>query len=352
MRSFVHAEQTHRVVFGTGAVGRLAEEVDRAGLRRLVVVCSPEQEATVAELVAPLGDRVAGLHPYAVGHVPRGVADEAVTRAVALRAGGCLAIGGGSAVGLAKAVARDTGLPTVAVPTTYAGSEMTPVWGVTDGARKTTGRDPRVRPAVVVYDPDLTRSLPVAVSVTSGVNAIAHAAEALYAPDCSPVTALTSAEAVRAIAGSLPRIAAEPLDPGAREEALYGAWLAGAALGATTMSLHHKLCHVLGGAFDLPHASVHTAVLPHVLALNLPRAPRAHESLTAALDTTDPAGELFRLARDLGAEMSLAALGLPRSGIGPVIDQVLASPYANPAVVSREDLSGLLDAASAGRAPH
>jgi maleylacetate reductase len=348
---FVHESRPGRVVFAVGASARLPEEVERLGLRRLLVVCTPHKADLAAELTAPLGGRVAELHAHAVVHVPAAVATRAVARSREVSADGCIAVGGGSAIGLAKAVAKETGLPIVAVPTTYAGSEMTPIWGLTDAGRKTTGRDPRVLPATVVYDPALTVTLPPALSVTSGMNALAHAAEGLYAPDGTPITALLAAESARAIAGALPRLAADRRDIEARADALYGAWLAGSVLGSTTMSLHHKLSHILGGTFDLPHAETHTAVLPHVLAVNLPAAAPARRALEDALRAADPAEHLFHLARDLGAEMSLAALGLPPDGLQTVIDQALAAPYANPAPVTDADLRHILGNALAGTAP-
>ncbi|GHE77186.1 maleylacetate reductase [Amycolatopsis deserti] len=350
-RDFVHETRPGRVVFAAGARHRLAAETERLGLRRLIVISTPEQAELAGELAAPLRDRVAARHPHAAMHVPAEVAAAAVARARETGADGCVAVGGGSAIGLAKAIARETGLPIVALPTTYAGSEMTPIWGVSEDGRKTTGRDPKVLPATVLYDPELTVTLPPALTITSGVNALAHSAEALYAPDCSPVTALVAAESVRALAGALPRLRDSPSNPDARADALYGAWLAGAALGSTTMSLHHQLCHILGGTFDLPHAQTHTAVLPHVLAVNLPHVPAALAALRSALGAADPAGHLFHLARDLGAEMSLKILGLPEDGLTAVIDQALASPYANPAPVTEAALRRILDGALTGRPP-
>ena len=349
--NFVHESRPGRVVFAVGARTRLPEEIDRLGLRRLIVVCTPEQADLAAELTSPLGDRIAELHPHATMHVPVAAAAKAVTRSQEIDADGCIAIGGGSAIGLAKAIAKDTGLPIVAVPTTYAGSEMTPIWGLTDADRKTTGRDLRVLPSTVVYDPQLTVTLPSELSVTSGMNALAHSAEALYAPDGSPITALMATESARALAESLRRVVADPRDIDARSDALYGAWLAGSVLGATTMSLHHKLCHILGGTFDLPHAQTHTAVLPHVLAFNLPAAPQARAALKTAFGAADPAVHLFSLARDIGAEMSLKALGMPEDGVETVVAQALAAPYANPRPVTEAELEHIVGSALAGVAP-
>ncbi|HEV7754499.1 MAG TPA: maleylacetate reductase [Mycobacteriales bacterium] len=339
-----------RVVFGRGAVKSVRDEVVRAGFSRVLVLSSPGHAESAERLAADLGELAVGVHPHAVVHVPADVADRARAAARDLAADGCVAIGGGSAIGLAKAVALD-GPPFVAVPTTYAGSEMTPVWGLTADGHKRTGRDERVRPRTVVYDPDLTDSLPVAVSVTSGMNALAHAVEALYAPDASPVVSLLAAEGVRALTGALPALVHDPGDPVARAAALYGAWLCGTCLGATTMGLHHKLCHTLGGSFDLPHAGTHTVVLPHVLAYNAPAAPAAAAVLGEALGTDDPALALWELAGTLGAPRSLRELGLTDDDVDRAVELATADPYANPAPVTADGLRALLRAALDGHPP-
>ena len=357
---FVHDSPATRVVFAAGAATTgLRAEIERLELTRLLVICSPEQEPLAHQLARPLTGRIAAIHPHAAMHVPANVAGAALEEALRLDVDGCLAIGGGSAIGLAKAVALRTSLPIIAVPTTYAGSEMTPVWGLTDGARKTTGRDPRVQPVTVVYDPRLSVSLPVAASITSAINAVAHAAEALYAPDRTPITSLLATESARALVDAVPRIAATPRDLRARADALYGCWLAGSVLGTTTMSLHHKLCHVLGGTFAMPHAQTHTAVLPHVLAYNLPAAPAARTALGRAFadapGSKDPATHMFDLAAEHGAEMSLGALGLPLDGLTEVLDQLLdqaaAAPYANPRDLRRTELLSALRNAYDGSPP-
>jgi maleylacetate reductase len=348
MRSFTHTALPMRVVFGPGSLARLPEEVAALGLTRVLVLCSPEQAATGQLVADALGDRAAGVLAEARMHVPVEVAHRAQALAAELGADGCVAVGGGSAVGLGKAIALEHGLPVLAVPTTYAGSEMTPVWGLTADGVKKTGRDPRVLPVSVVYDPELTVTLPVAMSVTSGMNAIAHAVEGLYAPDGTPIVSLMAAEGVRALVSALPRIAAEPADLEARGDAQYGAWLCGAVLGATTMSLHHKLCHALGGTLDLPHAPTHTVVLPHALAFNAPAVPDAVAALGLG---ADPARALWDLAGELGAPRSLAELGMAEADVDLVADQVLASPYANPRPVTRDGVTALLHRARAGEPP-
>ena len=253
------------------------------GLTRVLVLCSPEQEDTGRAVAAALGERAAGVLPEARMHVPIEVARRARDRAAELGADGCVAVGGGSAIGLGKAIALEHELPVIAIPTTYAGSEMTPVWGLTEGGQKRTGRDVRVLPRSVLYDAELTLTLPAGMSVASGLNAVAHAVEGLYAPDATPIISLMAEEGTRALAAALPRIVADGGDLEARAEAQYGAWLCGAVLAATTMSLHHKLCHTLGGTLDLPHAQTHTVVLPHALAYNQPAAPDAVAALSRAL---------------------------------------------------------------------
>ncbi|MGV9714221.1 maleylacetate reductase [Gordonia sp. NPDC003424] len=341
-----------RVRFGAGSLSTLPDELDALGLERVLVLCSPGQDDTGEAIAKILGERCVGVRPDAVMHVPAEVADKARSEAVGLGADGCVTVGGGSAIGLGKAIALKHGLPIVAVPTTYAGSEMTPVWGLTTDGRKETGRDPKVLPRSVVYDPDLTLTLPTAMSVTSGINAMAHAAEALYAPDASPIISLMAEEGVRALAAAVPRIVEDNSDPDARSDALYGAWLCGATLGATTMSLHHKLCHALGGTLNLPHADTHTVVLPYVLAFNAEYAPTAMDALSRALPGDgSPALRLWNLAGDLGAPRSLADLGMAETDIDRIADEVTSKSYGNPRPLTTDGVRDLLRAAWSGDQP-
>ncbi|MET7683853.1 maleylacetate reductase [Streptomyces sp. NPDC005423] len=349
---FSYDAQPARVVFRSGAaLTATAGEAERLGLRRLLVLSGERGAATARAVADSLGDACAGVHTGARMHVPAEVADRAVALARSAGADGCVAVGGGSAIGLGKAIALRTGLPLIAVPTTYSGSEMTPVWGLTEHGAKRTGRDPAVLPRSVVYDPELTLDLPVPLSVTSGVNAVAHAVEALYAPDTSPLVALLAGEGVRAMAGALPAVAAAPRSAGARGRALYGAWLCGSCLGATTMGLHHKLCHVLGGTFGLPHAETHTVVLPYALAYNAPAAPEAVAAVAHALDTDDAPGALRELAGRLGAPRTLAELGLQERDLATAAAQAASTAYANPRPVTEDGVLALLRAAYEGRPP-
>ncbi|MEU3980541.1 maleylacetate reductase [Streptomyces sp. NPDC026672] len=350
---FTYQAQPMRVVMGAGSLARLADELDQAGLTRVLVLCSPHQEPLGRAAAELIGDRAVGVYPHARTHVPVRSAVDARERARQLGADGCVAVGGGSAVGLGKAIALEHDFKIVAVPTTYAGSEMTPVWGLTENGRKRTGRDPRVLPVSVVYDPELTVDLPSALTSTSGLNAIAHAVEALYAPDASPVVGLMAEEGVRALAAALPALRTDGADLSTRARAQYGAWLCGACLGATTMSLHHKLCHALGGALDLPHADTHAVVLPHALAYNQPSAPEAHTALVRALGGhPDPATALWELARGLDVPRSLRDLGMKEESIDEIVTVALADPYANPRVVTADGLTGLLRRAWSGDAPN
>lgn len=349
---FTYQALPMRVKFAPGSLASLPEELDALGLAKVLVLCSPEQEATGQMVAEVLGERSAGILAEAVMHVPVDVADRASAYAAEVGADGCVTVGGGSAIGLGKAIALKHGLPIVAIPTTYAGSEMTPVWGLTSEGRKQTGRDARVLPTSVIYDPELTTSLPVGMSVTSAINAIAHAVEALYAPDATPIISLMAEEGVRALTSALPDVVADPENIAARSQALYGSWLCGATLGATTMSLHHKLCHALGGTLNLPHAQTHTVVLPYALAYNQPAAPQAKAALSRALNNAEnPALALWELAGALGAPRTLAELGMRAEDIDRIAEEVTGYAYGNPRPISLDSVKGLLRDALEGKTP-
>lgn len=351
MQPFVYQAPATRVIFGAGTLSRLPGEVAQLGARRALVLSTPEQRASAEHVAALLGERAAGIFARAAMHVPIESAREAREEARRLDADCAVAIGGGSTTGLGKAIALDSGLPIIAVPTTYAGSEMTPIYGLTEGGVKRTGRDERVRPRSVIYDPELTLGLPLAMTVTSAFNAIAHAAEGLYAPDGNPVIALMAEEGIRASAAALPPLQRNPRDLDARSDALYGAWLCGTVLGAITMGLHHKLCHTLGGSFNLPHAEVHTVVLPHALAYNASAAPEAMARVARALGVSDAARGVFELARQLGAPTSLAAIGMTADGLDRAADLAVQNQYPNPRPLERAALRALLQRAFDGAPP-
>uniref|UniRef100_E1TFT0 Iron-containing alcohol dehydrogenase n=1 Tax=Burkholderia sp. (strain CCGE1003) TaxID=640512 RepID=E1TFT0_BURSG len=348
---FVYTGRAARVVFGAGKRATIGDEVRLLGARRALVICGLEQRALGESLSAALEGASAGLFDRAAMHVPATLAREARELAGQLRADCLIAAGGGSAIGLAKAVALTSGLPVIAVPTTYAGSEMTPIYGITEEGLKRTGSDLRVLPRTVVYDPELTLSLPTALSLTSGINAIAHAAEGLYARDANPVTSLFAHEGIAALARSLPTLAREPSNLDARADALYGAWLCGSVLGSVGMALHHKLCHTLGGSFDLPHAPTHTVVLPHALAYNASAAPQAMARIADALGCDDAPAGLHALARELGVPVSLAALGMREADLDRAADLACQNAYWNPRPLERAPIRALLQRAFDGAPP-
>jgi len=315
------------------------------------VLSTPEQRGQAERVADMLGAQAAGIFDRAVMHVPIETAREAREVARKLDADCAVAIGGGSTTGLGKAIALESGLPILAIPTTYAGSEMTPIYGLTESGLKKTGKDTRVLPRTVIYDPELSRTLPVGLSVTSGINAIAHAAEGLYAQDSNPVMDLMAREGIAAIARALPLIRLQPDDIEARADALYGAWLCGSVLGSVGMALHHKLCHTLGGSFNLPHAEVHTVVLPHAIAFNAEAAPRAMDRIAQSLGTESAPAGLYALARDNGAPVALKDIGMRAEDLDRAADLAVSNPYWNPRPIEATPLRDLLQRAWEGAEP-
>lgn len=339
------------MIFGAGSLRHLEREVLELGANRALVLCTPEQRALAQSVADRLGARAVGIYDRAVMHVPIEVARDAREFAKACDADCAIAVGGGSTIGLGKAIALESSLPILAIPTTYAGSEMTPIYGVTESRLKRTGSDARVLPRTVIYDPELTVTLPAELSVTSGINAIAHAAEGLYAQDANPVMSLIAEEGIRALAQGLPGVGRDASDLGARSDALYGAWLCGTVLGNVGMSLHHKLCHTLGGSFNLPHAQTHTVVLPHALAYNTAHAPEAMQRIARAIGADDAARGLYDLARENGAPIALKSLGMTEADLERAADIAVANPYWNPRPIERPALRALLQDAFDGVPP-
>ncbi|EAV41575.1 maleylacetate reductase [Stappia aggregata IAM 12614] len=336
-----------RVLFGSGTRKSLEEELATAGLSRIMVLTTPGRAVLADEVRSLAGSRVAGVFNGAAMHTPVEVTDKALRELETLKADGILAIGGGSTIGLGKALAARTGLPQTVLPTTYSGSEMTPILGETKDGIKTTRSGPEILPGTVIYDVELTHGLPVATSVTSGINAIAHGIEALYAVNGNPVVDTLALEGISALVKALPDIVEDQASDTGRENALYGAWLCGICLGSVGMALHHKLCHVLGGSFGLPHAETHTVVLPHALAYNAPAIPAVIERLQPVLGT-DPARGLQDFARRLGAPKSLAEIGMPQDGIDKATELALKARYPNPRPLEAEAIRSTLNRAWSG----
>lgn len=349
--AFIHNALAAHVRFGSGTIASFPDVLEKIGCSRPYAVTTPRQGSELDALLGPHAGRLIGAFTRAEMHTPVHVTSEALDEINRSAADCVVAIGGGSAIGLCKAIALRTGLRQIAVPTTYAGSEMTPVLGQTENGRKTTLSDPRVQPDAVIYDVDLTLSMPVATSAASGLNALAHAIEGLYARDGNPLTRLMAEEAIRVLFAALPMIKADPADREARADALYGAWLAGMVLASSGMAIHHKLCHTLGGTFGLPHAETHAVVLPYALAYNAAVVPEAMAALRRAMGVPDPVAGLRSVSRELGLPQSLRELGMPECGVEKATTLALQSAYWNPRPLAEAPLRDLLDRVWAGLPP-
>lgn len=345
---FTYQSSAQRVVFAPGSQAAVAEELARLGRNRALVLTTPEQETAGATLAVALGAQAAGLFSGATMHTPVAVTETALLVLREKDADCLIAIGGGSTIGLSKALALRTGLPQLVIPTSFAGSEATPILGQTEDGRKTTLTDLRVRPDVILYDVTLVRSLPPHLVIASGMNAIAHAVEGLYARDRNPVTSGFALEGIRALSAALPLLKVGDSRDEVWGEALYGAWLCGSVLGQVGMALHHKLCHALGGGFNLPHAETHAVILPHAVAYNEVAVPGLLNPVAEILDAETACAGLTQFARRIEAPTSLAMLGLRAADLPRALELATANPYWNPRAVERDGIAALLARALAG----
>jgi maleylacetate reductase len=352
VNSFTFEAQASRVVFGEGCLAQLPHEVERLSASRVMLIATPGRASLAARARELIGDNVVEIFERAVAHVPQDIAKLARQGATESSVDVLVALGGGSAIGVAKAIALTTSLPIIAIPTTYGGSEMTPIWGLTEEGRKETGRNQRVQPRVVIYDPQLTLTLPARTTASSGLNAMAHCIEALYASDANALTAAAAREGLKLLASALPRLAAAGEDREQRSAALRGAWLAGYSLGTVQMALHHKLCHTLGGAFNLPHADTHAVLLPYTAAYNRDAAPDAMRMAAETLGVEDTPSELLALAQTIDAPLSLRELGMREEDIDKAVSLAGERQYPNPAPLTVDRLRALLDAAWRGDADY
>lgn len=340
-----------RVRFEIGGRHNLSSDIEAVGGAKALIITTPEQLKQGEELATDLGARAVGLLSKATIHTPATVTDEAMKMVTQSGADCLIAIGGGSTIGLGKAIAYRTDLPQIVLPTTYAGSEATPVLGQTENGRKATLRSTRVQPEAILYDAELVRSLPVSMTVTSGLNAMAHAVEALYAKDSNRMSSELSTAGLKAFVSGLPAVVAEPENLNAREDTLFGAWLCGTVLAQVGMALHHKLCHALGGTLNLPHAETHAILLPHATAYNEPAAKRALLPLAEMLNSDTASGGLYDFAIKLGAPTSLRSLGVSESDLEKAADLAVSNPYWNPQPVERHAVRILLQNAFEGVRP-
>ncbi|QRM57632.1 maleylacetate reductase [Sinorhizobium sp. BG8] len=349
-RDFSYAGSPARIVFGEGKRKTVADWIGKAGCSRALVISTPHQKADGEALAREIGPLACGVFAGAAMHTPIEVTEAALKVVSETNADCVVSLGGGSTTGLGKAIAYRTDLLQIVVPTTYAGSEVTPILGQTQAGRKTTVRHEKILPEIVIYDPLLTHGLPVGMSVTSGLNAMAHAVEGLYAQDRNPISSLMAVEGLRAFARSLPEIVREPNGAEARSEALYGAWLCGTVLGAVGMALHHKICHTLGGSFDTPHAETHAVMLPHTAAFNAAAAADVLAPLTEIFKGSIGGG-LWNFASAIGAPLSLRDFGLTEADLDKAASIAVQNPYWNPRPIDRASIRQLLQDAWEGNRP-
>ncbi|KAJ6618871.1 iron-containing alcohol dehydrogenase [Mycena sp. CBHHK59/15] len=351
MQPFVYNALPARVIFGSGTLAQVGAEIQRLGCSNALVLTASFHAKDGETLRASLGALAVGIYANATMHTPTNVTEEAVELANTLGADCLVALGGGSVIGLAKAMALRTDLPQIVVPTSYSGSEATSIIGQTANGVKTTQKTLKVLPEVIIYDVDLTLTLPAQMTITSGLNAIAHAVEALYSKEANPITDMLAEQGIVRVANALPVLGKEPHNTDARSDALYGAWACGACLGAVSMALQHKLSHMLGGTFNLPHSETHTVLLPHTIAYNTPFATAAMAKVARSLGAVSAARGVFDLAKSLGAPYSLKQLGMKEEDLSPAADIAMESPYPNPAPLEREGLLKLLRDAYEGKRP-
>lgn len=348
--NFTYQSLPGTIYFGAGQLNNLADIIRRTGGNRLFVIAEARNAEVVATIRAEFGDENVCQFSDVVQHVPRTVVDAALAVAQAFRPDLLVAIGGGSAIGLAKGIALATKWPILAIPTTYAGSEMTNVYGISADGQKVVGRDDAVLPKAVIYDPSLTATMPVSLAATSAMNAMAHLIEAVYAHNINPVTYAVALLGIRKLREGMEQLIAEKSLVGANEKIQFGAYLAGKSLCEVAMSLHHKAAHVLGGSFGLEHAALHTALLPYVLDFQLPAlSPELVGDLNTTLDTRHSAQKLRDLADAMGAKTNLADIGFQAGDSPKAADLILRTPFNNPRLISRDHLIGLLQQAHDGR---
>lgn len=341
--------QPAHVRFRAGARELLAEECDRLGVKRVLLVCTPSGAARYRAVAEALGPRLAATFAAAEPHCPEPVVERCRALWRSAGADGVVTVGGGSTIALGKNLAAEDGAKFICMPTTYSGSEMTDIFGRKVGNEKRTARNVACRAHAVIYDPELTLGLPRHETVTTGMNSLAHAVEALYPPTPNPVAFLLAREALCAHRDGLPGAAANPADIGARTRALYAGFLGGLLIGMTGIALHHRLCHVLGGLFDLPHGEANSVVLAHVVAYNAPAAPEAARVIAEVFGDGDAARAIDAFARRIGAPTSLREIGMPEAGIDAVVKETLARGGWNPRPPAEAGLRQLVRSAWEGR---
>lgn len=350
MEPFDYEALPGRVIFGVGRRFEVGDEADRLHVSRILLIADAHDQTMIDQVSDALGKRCVGVFTDVAQHVPVELAQKVRDLATSLGATATVTLGGGSATGFGKAVSLSHNLPQICIPTTYAGSELTPIWGLSDGGHKETGRDLRVLPKTVIYDPELTIGLPISIAGPSAMNALAHAVEGLYGPSANPFMSAMALESVRVLATHLPLMHESPTSMEERSQVLYGAYLAGAVLAVVGMSLHHKTCHVLGGLYGLDHGRMNAVVLPHALAYNKPAIPEVYERLSAVLGG-DAAGKLYDLARDLETPASLLDIGMPEEGVRRAAALIVKEASSNVQPINEEQAVAFLANCAKGERP-
>ncbi|MBO0334029.1 maleylacetate reductase [Sneathiella sp. CAU 1612] len=351
MNNFNYKALPWNIVFGVGSLQHLPSKLDDLGYN-CALVLSTSQQADQGRMISELLDnRAAGLFSEAAMHVPMETVYKAEAEAKKVNADCTVSIGGGSTTGLSKALALRMGLPNIVIPTSYAGSEMTDIWGMTENGRKVTGRDDHVVPTLTIYDPELTLSMPAAFTGASGLNALAQAVVNVASADANPIVMMMALEAVRALSKGLQKLNNNPNDIEARSAALYGACLAGGSLGTGATSLHHRLCHTFGGTFNTPHAETHTILLPHCVAYNSAATKDGTRRLAEALDVENAGLGIFELAKTLGVVTALKDIGITESDLDRAAAIATEVPVKNPEPVSTKRVRKLLENAFYGLPP-
>jgi alcohol dehydrogenase class IV len=385
VKEFRYTSTAQEIIFGAGSLAKLGDAVAVYGWKRLMLCTSPSlrKNGTVARIESALGERLVAVFEDVSPHVQMAQVTQALKLADQCAIDAVIGLGGGSPIGMAKAVsmnleakragievaqarypAEPPAIPGIAIPTTYAGSEMTPTYGITqemnDGStRKVTTRDDKVTPKLVIYDPELTLDVPPSVTASSGINALAHCIEALYSIRRNPLSTAAALLGIRYISQSLLRCSQQGDDLEARTQMMIGANLGGQCLATVTMGVHHGTCHVLGGTANVPHGIANSIILPHAIRFNLDTVAsliaQAGEAMGIVRDgkSDGQVGEalaqaVYTLVGQMGLPQRLRDAGVPEELLPKLAENMLKSKAVNEnpkPVTSVEQAMSLLRAA-------
>ena len=342
-----------RVVFGNGTFSRVGEEVKRFGAKKALVVCTPGRKKMAEKAAEYIGENCIGILPEAVSQVPIELAEMGREKTRQLGADCLVAVGGGASVGLAKGIAYEVKLPIIDIATTYSGSEVTGFCGMTINGVKRMHQSLNMLASTLIYDPELTLSLPVKVGAASAMNALAHCVDAVYVSTVNPVVAIAAAEGAKWVSVGGPEVVRKPDDLDARAKMLYGAYLSGIAL-TGGFALQHGLAHVLGGTFHVEHGLAHSAVLPYVAAYNAKFAPEALKPVAAAMgsDVAGLGGAIYDLRAEMGLPASLQEIGFAEKDLATLVKITVDTDNGyNPAPVTEESVSAIVEQMWSGVRP-